>query len=59
MDTMTSKILSIANLLSFLRLLLVPVLIVLAVDGESYWFLGVLAASFFPTRWCFENLNLA
>lgn len=45
MDTMTSRILSIANLLSFLRLLLVPVLIVLAVDGESYWFLGVLAAS--------------
>ena len=45
MDAMNSKTFPIANLLSFLRLLLVPVLVFFALEGAPYWFLGVLAAS--------------
>ena len=45
METMNSKTFPIANLLSILRLLLVPVLVFFALEGAPYWFLGVLAAS--------------
>lgn len=42
---MRSRILSIANMLSILRLVLVPVLVALALQGHSQWFLFVLAGS--------------
>ena len=45
MDTMNSTTFSIANLLSFLRLSLVPALVWLALEGYAEWFLAVLAVS--------------
>ena len=42
---MRSRLLSIANMLSILRLVLVPVLVALALQGHSQWFLFVLAGS--------------
>jgi CDP-diacylglycerol--glycerol-3-phosphate 3-phosphatidyltransferase len=45
MDTMNSTTFSIANLLSFLRLSLVPALVWLALEADADWFLVVLAVS--------------
>ena len=45
MDTMNSTTFSIANLLSFLRLSLVPALVWLALEAAADWFLVVLAVS--------------
>ena len=45
MDTMNSTTFSIANLLSFLRLSLVPALVWLALKADADWFLVVLAVS--------------
>ncbi|MFQ3263707.1 MAG: phosphatidylglycerophosphate synthase [Porticoccaceae bacterium] len=45
MDTMNSTTFSIANLLSFLRLFLVPALVWLALQGHAEWFLAVLVVS--------------
>lgn len=45
METMNSTTFSIANLLSFLRLSLVPALVWLALEADADWFLVVLAVS--------------
>jgi CDP-diacylglycerol--glycerol-3-phosphate 3-phosphatidyltransferase len=42
---MSGAFLSVANMLSILRLLFVPVLVILAVRGNSQWFLLILAGS--------------
>ena len=42
---MCGAFLSVANMLSILRLLFVPVLVILAVRGNSHWFLLILAGS--------------